>query len=187
MWKAYERLGGAKSAPDVNPKVLEFPICEKSKNFKTATFHGIPLPDELKAWISAIQPCHAGERIAGSEEDITSRNLLLVNDCARIDRHRHLHIIGTVVSSSSALVECSSPATITYVQSVSANPLQGEYEIAVFGIDGMTPDTEIQVDCNFTIHITVKEIPDDVDLMIRLFQLKDQVAGVIRRFECVIK
>ena len=185
MWKAYTHLGGAKSAPNVNPRLLEFPIFEagKSQNYKKAAFHGVPLPEKLKLWLEAIQPCNADKRTNGSDEERTSNNLLLINDCARKDRHRQLHVVGTVVSDNTALIKVNAPAAISYVRNISADPFQDQFEIAAFGIEGMTAETEIEVDGNFTIEVAVKEIPDDVGIMVRLYQLKDAVAGAIQRFE----
>jgi hypothetical protein len=109
--------------------------------------------------------------------------LLRIHECARKDRHRQLHLIGTVVSSHNALVKFSPPAKVTHLRSVPADPFHGQYEIAAFGVEGMTAGTEIEVDANFTIHVAVKEIPDDIDLMVRVYQLKDAVTAVVQKFE----
>lgn len=181
MWKAYELLGGS----SVKENRLEFPIFEvgKSRSFKDATFHNVPLPSQLRSWLDAIQPCHADRLANKSDESRISRALGLINECARKDRHRQLHIVGTVVSCSTALVKFSPPARVTYLQDIPADLFQGQYEIAIFGVEGMTAGTEIEVDWRFTIHVAVKEIPDDVDLMVRVYQLKDAASEAIQKFE----
>jgi len=69
------------------------------------------------------------------------------------------------------------------LQNIPADLFQGWHEIAVFCVEGMTAETEIEVDGSFTIHTTVKDIPDDIDLMVRIFQLKDAVGTVVQKFE----
>jgi hypothetical protein len=187
VWEAYRRLGGRKTAPDLNEERLDFPILKKPRNFKECPFNIFPFPQKIRDWVESIQPYNVQNLAKGSKDHSAAVNLHLINDCARLDRHRMLHIVGTVVSGNTALITVTDPATITYVQNIVANPFQDEYEIATFGIEGVTAETKILVNGNFTIGVAVKEIPDDTDLMIRLFQLKDTVLETVIRFEKAVQ
>jgi len=183
VWEAYQRLGGLQTAPKLKEERLDFPFAKSPGNFKDSSFNAFPFSDLLKGWVESMQPYNVPSLVKGSEDQIISEALILVNDCARKDRHRKLHLVGTVVTAATSLIDVGHPAKITYVTNVPADPLKGQYEIARFGVEGLTPEMEIQVNTNFTLHVAVQEISDDADLMIRLYHLKDTVMGVVRRFE----
>lgn len=185
MWASYQKLGS--STGKLKEEALYFPLCKTSAGLKKATFNSIPLPNQLKSWIESIQPCNASNLPIGSEGERLARSLQLIDDIATKDRHRALQLIGTVISSNTALVEVSAPAAVTYIRNLEANPLEGQYEIAEFGVEGMTTATEVNVNGNFTLKISVEGMPDRWDFLTGPFQFKDDVLHAMRRFDESIK
>jgi hypothetical protein len=187
MWAAFEKLGPSPPPPKMNPDALYFPFTKSSDSFKKATFNFIPLPSELKTWIESIQSYNAGKFAIGTPEEQTLIALNMVNKFSAHDRHRKLHIVGTVISSNTALITCTPPAAITYVQNLPANPFEGQYEIAAFGVEGITPETEFNVNGNFSYNILVKDSPIDIGYVNWPYHLADEVLGAVRRFDDLIK
>ena len=183
MWKAFEKLGGSDSTPYAS--YLYFPILENPKTFKDAAFHKVDLPDKLKVWLRSIQPCHAAERANGSDEAAISEALLIVNNCAKKDRHRHLHVIGAFVTNSTHLVEVTPPAIITYSNVMPVDFFDNQFVIAEFGIEGRTADTKIRAEGGFSIQISIQEIPPEpgADVSVQMWHLSNVVKLVIQTFE----
>jgi hypothetical protein len=178
MWQAYLLCGGAQGSPKIRERDVYFPICETPDSLKNAAFQKLPLPNDLGVWLNSIQPCNRSK----STNEITD-NLLMINRRSTADRHRQMHLVGTVVRSDTPLITLTPPAALTYVKSVAADPLKGEYVICEFGFEGMTSETEINVDGKFAIQIKVEEIPDDLEIMVRLFNLIGTAQKVIGKFD----
>jgi hypothetical protein len=162
---------------------IYFPIAEPGKTLNRKALDGIPLPPQLKTWIEAIQPNDATKRSPGSPEDVIASALCDINKFARLDRHRKPHLIASVLSDETSLIRCSPPAEIIGVQRLRANPLEGQYEIAAFQIDGLTTSTEFYIDTQFTLDIRIDGAPEDMSFLAWLPHLKDQAFRVIQRFD----
>ena len=179
MWSAYKRLG---STGKLEEDKLYFPFAWTVAKLNKATFNSIPFPQQLKDWIASIQPYNTQNLPSGSDEKGIAEALRIIHGFAVGDRHRKPRVVATVVSKNTALIECSPPATITYIQNLVASPQEGQYEIAAFGIDGMTAETEFNVDCNFSVGVAVEDIGESIPFT-RLHALKDAVMSVIQRFD----
>lgn len=183
MWKAFEHFLCVGPAPDVKEDQVYFPIVEPGKVFNRKAIDGIPLPPKLKAWIEAIQPDSVTKRTPGSEEAIVADALFYINKFARLDRHRKPHLIASVVSEATSLIKCAAPAKIIEVQSLRANPLEGQYEIATFQIQDATPATELYIEGQLTFEIQIEGAPNHSGFLTWLPHLKDQAFRVIQRFD----
>ena len=178
MWLAYRLCEGTQVPTKIRERGVYFPICETSDSLKKAAFQKMPLPNDLGVWLNLIQPCNGRK---GANE--LTNNLVMINRRAAADRHRQVHLIGTVVRSGTPLITITPPAHLTYINSVTADPLKGEYVICEYGVEGMTSETEINVDSKFSIQIKIEEIPDDLEIMVRLYNLIGTVQKVIEKFE----
>jgi hypothetical protein len=187
MWKAFEHFQRVGPVPTVKERQVYFPITEPGNTFKRDAIDSIPLPTELKAWIEAIQPHNVTNRTPGSEEAIVADALLYIHKFARLDRHRKPHLIASVVSEATSLIKCAAPAKITGVQSIRANPLEGQYEIATFQIEGATPTTELYIEGQITLEIQIEGAPNHLSFFTWLPHLKDQAFRVIERFDKAFK
>jgi hypothetical protein len=178
MWKAYRLCGSAQHAAKICDRDVYFPICETTESLKNAAFKRMALPNNLGKWIDSVQPCNGVEAANKIAND-----LLLINKRAAADRHRQLHLVGAVVRSDAPLVTLSPPAVITYMEQVTADPLKGEYVISRFGFEGVTSETEINVDANFSLNVKIEEVTDDVEIVVKLTNLIATVQLVIEKFE----
>lgn len=188
MWKLYEIFGTSEAT--INESQLYFPIVTgKERTFNKATANKLRLPQELRDWIRLIQPCFADERSPDSEETTFSDALLVINECAITDRHRHLHVLAALVSASTATILVRPlPAAITYQQTTIADFFKDEFVIVEFGIIDADDRTEVAAEGQFKLHITVQEIPalKGDDLAKTLLHLADTVRSVIRTVEAYI-
>lgn len=183
MWKAFEHFQRVGPPPNVEERNVYFPITEPGSNFDKRAINGIPLPPKLKAWIEAVQPHDATHRTHGSEDAVVADALLYINRFSRLDRHRKPHLIASVVSEATSLVRCAVPAKIIGVQSLRANPLEGQYEIATFQIEGATPATKLYLEGEITLDVQIEGAPDNRSFLTWLPHLKDQTFRVIQRFD----
>ena len=90
-----------KQDPPPNEENLEFPICASKRHFDKSSAKIAPLSHELKAFIKAVQPCNTPPLKKNEEVFNFNRCLGILNDWARIDRHRQLHFIGSWASNIS--------------------------------------------------------------------------------------
>jgi hypothetical protein len=95
IWKAVWIKDGCE--PPANANRLEFPICPNKGKFDTAAIHKFNFPQELRDWISTIQP-YSAEKPIGDPEQGLNNTLKTLHDCARKDRHRRLHVAAAVAS-----------------------------------------------------------------------------------------
>ncbi len=95
VWKAVWVLDGTEPPADANR--LEFPIYPNKAKFDTAAIHRCNFPQELRDWISTIQP-YSAEKSAGDPDLGLSGTLQTLHDCARKDRHRRLHVAAAMAS-----------------------------------------------------------------------------------------
>lgn len=96
IWKAVWIKDGREPSADANR--LEFPICPNQEKFDTAAIHKFNFPQELRNWISTIQPYSAEKTVDDPERGLNS-TLKTLHDCARKDRHRRLHVAAAVAST----------------------------------------------------------------------------------------
>ena len=87
--------------PPPNEGALQFPICINNGKFKEAARQIAPLPDELKAFIEAVQPYQTIKEFEDLEILSLNKTLAVLSEWARIDRHRRLHVIGVLPAAFS--------------------------------------------------------------------------------------
>lgn len=145
--------------PPLNEKSLQFPICPSSKEFKNAARNIAPLSEKCRAFIEAVQPYNAPELAPDLRVFNFNRSLGILNDWARKDRHRRLHVIGSIASNASPKIRL--PLGASLASMVIAEPafLKNETQIASFQIDGYTPGMNVQANPDLCIDITVDESP----------------------------
>ena len=186
MWEAHIHLGGSEVAPYANR--LDFPIADKASNFKKAAFHDVPLPEKLKVWLRSIQPCLAGEVCRTADETAVSEALAVIHNCARHDRHRHLHVVGAyALDKTSRISVRPSPARVTYQRTVASDFFKDEFVVAEFGLADHTTETEIYAEGSFGLQISIQEIEPEfgADVAAQLWHLRNVVKLVVQTFtEC---
>ena len=146
--------------PPPNETALQFPICPTRKHFKDAARNIAPLPVELKRLVEFVQPYNAPEVADDMKVESIQRTLFILNEWARIDRHRRLHVIGiipTIVNPQFRLPPGTSLAWVNVT--AGGGVLYDESEVATFKIDGFRVGMNIQVNPNISFEIAVNEAP----------------------------
>jgi hypothetical protein len=145
-----------------NPENLYFPICAKPRSFKDSAVSSPPFPDEIRRWIEAIQPYQAQNPATNPAILEAIQAFKTINTCAKIDRHRHLHLVMAIP----ARLKCNfvvEPKTIKIrnVRAVEVNVLEDESPFLFFEIEGadIAESNNIKLKTDLALQISVDQIP----------------------------
>jgi hypothetical protein len=145
--------------PPPNESRVEFPLCQSSAQFEK-TADGMPLPKKLRDFVEKIQPYDIPKGLAPNEMIFNfNRNLGILHDWARKDRHRYLHIVGSWASNASPKLRIPSGVEIAELNVTGAGFLENESEIATFRLKGYVPGMPVQANPDLMIDIAVNEGP----------------------------
>ena len=151
------------SDPPPNEHRIEFPIRrEEPDDFDDLRWKAGPLTDEHWDMIKSVQPYRARE-----QEDwhinFVYDSLALINDWARIDRHRRLHVVGSWASNANPEIFVPLPGELRWIAITWDGVLEEEGEIATFFIEHWQPGMEISANPNLAIDIALRDAPDPRD------------------------
>jgi len=176
-----------KQNPPPDEEHLEFPICTDRRHFEKSGRKIAPLSDELKAFIKSVQPCYTPPLKEGEEVFNINRCLGILNDWARMDRHRQLHVIGSWASNISPMLRLPPGVTPRDINVFEGGLLEHNNEIATFRLDGYVPGMKIEANPNLSIDVTVHEVPapcaDNDTLGNRLIAMDVVVRAIIGKLE----
>lgn len=172
--------------PPPTPNALEFPLCASEEVWKRSQHRIKPLNEKHRDWVHSVQPY----RSARSPE---STLLYWLNELARIDRHRTLHVMGSVVAEANPLVWAPDSTSILFEdRSDLPMPLVGRTELARFTVvpyndgDQVTADPNCGIDPQIMEWATRNPDPEvwrQLNLGDRLFHIRQFVAAIVGRFE----
>jgi hypothetical protein len=120
------------------------------------------IPQEIRDLIEAVQPYRG---VTGRHENKVwdiGATLVVLNDWARMDRHRKLHLIGTAVVEGNLriILPAGKGMSLEYCNFTTDNRiLEHEHEFASFKIRNFVPDAEVHMNPQFSFDITVDETP----------------------------
>jgi hypothetical protein len=176
---------GQNPPPDKN--WLEFPICDSAGDFKKRARYIAPLSDERKRIVESVQPYNAPKLDPELEVYNFNRTLGILNDWARIDRHRRLHVVGSWASNVNPLIRVPKGVSITDITSVASGFLGDQTIIARFTLDGYRSGMNVQANPNLSIDVAVDEVPrpaaDSDTLGHRTFAMLRATDHVVRKVE----
>ncbi len=155
IYSARIRETGQNPPPDEDK--LEFPICKKRADFKA--FNRAPLADKRRDILESVQPYKIPKLVPEEMVFNFNRTLAILNDWARKDRHRRLHMVGSWASNASPKIRCPEGTTLSYIRINGAGFLEHKNEIATFGLIGYREGMEVQANPDVAIDIAVDEIP----------------------------
>jgi len=95
-------------------------------------------------------------RADGKEFDL-GKTLVILNDWARIDRHRRLHIAGSAITSGGLRI--GSPSGVEYLNFLDTHLLETESEVARFKIRNFVPGMKISFQADFAFEVMIDESP----------------------------
>lgn len=143
--------------PPPDETSLEFPICASVTNWQGSARKIAPLTAGHRRIIEDMQPCHI-EKFPGTARVI--RSLAILNDWARKDRHRRLHLMRSIVSKvSQPLIATDAPYRITAFAPRFGHYLERDPVVATFTLDGWVPDTKLKPNPRVVIEVAVDEPP----------------------------
>jgi hypothetical protein len=170
--------------PPPNENALEFPICATQTNWQESGRKVAPLSNEHRRIVEDFQPCNA-DKHPGTRRII--RSLGILNDWARKDRHRRLHIVrawrGTVYPS----LEVGPPGRLVSLVPRPPGLGEGDTEVARFIIEGWVPGTKLKPRVHVPFDVALDEDPppeNDADTLDRrIGEMFYAVGEVIEVFE----
>lgn len=171
--------------PPSNKNKAEFPICIDKGKFNQNAVNKLPFPPQLRDWLLSIQPYVA--RDASNNYHMLSQYLEILHDCARIDRHRRLHLVGIASFNVDVEFETSPEITVSSIERVNGNILESEAIFLRFRIEGMRPGKEykIKLKSKFQLEITLENLPVPSGgnmgrELVRIMNAVDQVIKVFK-------
>ncbi|MGD0445725.1 MAG: hypothetical protein ABSA39_17460 [Edaphobacter sp.] len=177
------------SGKEVPPNAggLEFPICTKHDRFIELAANIAPLSKQRRALIEAVQPYNTPDIPAALMIGNYNRSLFILNNWARKDRHRRLHIVGTLGFDFSPKLRLPIGTRLGYMRTVNTTFLKDKCKIADFRIEGWEPSMNVQATPNFSIDISIDEPPAPCDandrFVARLEGMITTVGVIVRGIE----
>lgn len=174
--------------PPSDEQALEFPICSTAIQFRNSRRKIRPITDQNRLTIiESVQPYNAPELPDELMVYNINRSFAILNDWARKDRHRKLHLIGSWASRANPQFRLPEGTFLEHVLVTRDGFLEHESEIASFKIGNWERGMEIEANPDFYIDIAVDEMPPpihDADrLGNRLRAMGIGVQSVVREFE----
>jgi hypothetical protein len=176
--------------PPPNENRLQFPICATHGDFHKARRSIRPLSDECQRFIEAIQPYNTPELDDPRLLVLNlNRNIGILGDWSRKDRHRQLHVVTSWISEAMPKLEVPDGVSVKWLRVTGDGFLEDHNEIAAFELCGYTPAMKTQVYANpdLMIDIAVDEIPEPCapndTLGNRLSEMIVAVSLVVRTLE----
>jgi hypothetical protein len=151
-----------KNPPD-NEGVLAFPICADPGKFKEAAGRIAPLPNELKSFIESVQPYKALVISNNLGNWPISATLGYLGRWSVIDRHRRLHVVGTLPTRG--IIQLTPPIGMT-VEELSFEGdgiLEDQSKVGTCKIGHYVRGAKIKVKTQLALQVGVK---DGADLVI---------------------
>ena len=86
-----------------------FPVCADLAEFQNAMKKMPKIPDDVRGLIESVQPYTTKAVVNEGSRYPIGRTLSILNDWARIDRHRRLHFVGTAWTKGSLQIKVPPP------------------------------------------------------------------------------
>ncbi len=149
-------LNTGKNPPD-DEDALMFPICTSPKKFKESARRIKPLPDELKSFVESVQP-YKGLVIANDFGIWPISDILgYLGRWSIIDRHRRLHVVGTLPTWGKIQVIPPPEMTLDYLIFEGGSVLEDQSKIGTCKIGNFTRGAKIGVHTELAFEIAVKD------------------------------
>ena len=171
-----------------NEEGLYFPICVKPRSFRDSPINAPPFPEDLRKWIESIQPYKAQDTTNADMLE-TIRVLQLIHDCARMDRHRRLHVVAAFPTKLLyRFVADPTTIKITNIRGVRSDFLEDESPFVFFDIEGADPirgNNHVKLETDLRLEVAVDQItiPPGGCLDTEIKKMCIAVDHVIRYFE----
>lgn len=149
-----------RSDPPPKETSLEFPITNDPKEFPQLAKRRLwGLPQDLQDAIERVQPYNTPKLPPKQMVFNINRCLGILNDLSRKDRHRRLHVVGSLPLTFKPLFFLPAGVSVVDVQTKTDGLLEEQAEIATFRLIGFRSGMNIQVNPNMSTNIGCTEPP----------------------------
>jgi hypothetical protein len=145
--------------PPPDEQKWNFPVCQDPALFAEAVSRMKKLPAEIRILIEMVQPYKTFTVTFEGKECSLGQTLAVLNDWARIDRHRKLHLAGTALTGGNLRLILPPGMTLEYCTFTEGTVLEDRNEIAQFKIANFARNSNAVVSANFIFEILVNESP----------------------------
>jgi hypothetical protein len=149
--------------PPPDTEKLEFPIRSDDRTrFDKVAWKVAPLSQEHRDMIESIQPYHAKYEY-GWKVNFMYSSLEMLNDWARKDRHRGLHVVASWASNKNPLLHLPDGVTLRAMLVTPDGLLEHQSEVARFFLDGWEPGLKVDANPNLAIDVALDEAAEPRD------------------------
>ena len=178
-------VADGKQDPPVAEDKIQFPIYDTAQSYRQNEKRMASFSEKHRQWVREIQPFMG---------DKSPDHYLLhwLNDLARRDRHRQLHVLGAYVSEVAPEVRAPEGAAVLFEEVAPVTFVEGDVVVARFVVAPFASGDEVEANPNLALDVEVEEIargrPDDArwlwfPMSKRLLVVNSFVGAVIGRFE----
>ena len=154
-------LHTGKNPPDKKDSLM-FPICTCSKKFNEAHGRINPLPEELRTFIESVQP-YKGLVIRNNVGIWpVSEALRYLGSWSNIDRHRRLHVVGTLPTAGRIQIFPPAPMVLEEITYEGGGVLEDQSKIGTCKIGNYVRGPKICVHTQLAFQIAVKDEAETV-------------------------
>jgi hypothetical protein len=177
-----------KDPPDKETS-LEFPITADAAEFaKLAKRRLWGLPQDVVDGIEKAQPFNLSKTLSQQDQIITvNRSLEFLNDLARIDRHRKLHVVGSVPVSIKPSLILPDGVTLKELKVNIGELLQPGAVLASFRLEGFKSGMSVQFSAGMATSIACANIAPPIcvedTFSARLNAIHNSVATIVSAFQ----
>lgn len=152
-----------RSDPPPAARDLEFPVCSSSHFFRQSERKIAPLTGQRRSIIESMQPYNEPTDLAPSLLVFNfNRALGILNDWARKDRHRTLHVVGAWSSRAVPMVLVPAPAYLKSFELAGDGFIKGERKVANFEVSGYDSGMNLRANPNLLIDAAVDDDPPPI-------------------------
>jgi hypothetical protein len=146
-----------------------------------------PLTKKRRDIIESVQPYNAPALAEEYRVFNFNRTLAILNDWARKDRHRKLHIVGSWASNANPKVRLPDGVRLISLTARGDGFLEHESEIASFQLGGFVPGMKIEANPDVFVDVAVNEVPppcaDNDTLSNRVRAMVIATGAIVRAIE----
>jgi hypothetical protein len=171
--------------PPRNPRDYEFPICRRPEGFDEVAYKIAPLSEKRRALIQAVQPYNIGKIAPEKMVKSIPRTLGILNDWARVDRHRKMNIICSWAVEASPKLRLPPGVSIKSLKVRGQGILKNDDAIATFRLNGFVKGMQVEANPDLHFDVAVDEAPlpchSNDSLSMRTSMMIEAVKVIVRR------
>jgi hypothetical protein len=178
-------VNDSRQNPPPKASRLQFPIYSSEAAYDANRDRIEPLSPKHHEWLGDLQPFG---NVNGPRGDA----LYWLNELARLDRHRQLHVIGAYVAESAPEIYAPGATSIVFEAMPSDIFVEGDTELCRFRLDPYSPGDPVEANPQTGLDIEIAEMvrqrPAGADWLFwplprRLFLIETFVDALVGRFE----